>query len=87
MPPERAKRASQRLERLDDRHGVEHGQPLDRAGMVQGRAQRDVRTSIVSDHREALVAELAHQLHASRAMARLQYGAWSGVVGGFDDCP
>ena len=57
-------------------------------GWSIARAERDERAAVVPDDGEALVAERAHQRDARRAaIARFEYGAWSGVVAGLDDSP
>ena len=75
------------LEPLAERHGVEHGEAIDRARMVEREPHRDIRAAVVTDDREALVAERAHQSDEVAGHRPLGVGGISGVDGGFDDSP
>ena len=59
-------------QRLADRDDVEDDQRRHRVGLVQREPHRDIAAAVVPDHREARVAELAHEATQSRAIARFE---------------
>ena len=77
VPPRGGEARVAAVERLGDRHGVQHGERVDGVGMVQRGAEGDVGAAVVADDGEALVAERAHQRRRSRGPSR----AWSTARG------
>ena len=69
------------------RRDVEHRDALDGRGMIAARDGGDTAAAVVADQREAVEAEVVHQLDHVAAIARFEYGACAASVGGFDDSP
>ena len=67
---------------------VEDGDALDRLRVVERQPVGDARAAVVAGDGEALEPEVRHDARRwSRAIARLEYGSWSSVVGGLELSP
>jgi len=74
VPPRGGESGVGAVERLGDRHAVEHREARDGPRRVQGQASGDVAAAIVAHDREPLVPQMTHQADDVAGIARLEYG-------------
>ena len=84
MPPGAHERLVQAFKVLDDRQAIHDNEPLNGIRVIHGRAEGHQCASVMTHHREAVVAEVMHQCHdiaCHRTLRRLR------VLGGSVDWP
>ena len=62
MPPGLGELRVAALQRVQDRHAIQHGQMRDSARVVERGTKRHIAAAVVTNHRKAVVTELVHQL-------------------------
>jgi len=66
---------------------VEHRRVADDPGSLDGEAESDVGAPVVPDDGDRSYPSSRVSARTSPAVVRFEYGLWSAVVGGFEDCP